>query len=68
MLKELYGPLVNKDKDKVQDIYYSGRAYYSKITLWYFFALVCISLIYCFTINSTIPANKVFLVVIFKWT
>ena len=66
MLKELYKPIVEKDKDSIRKVYFTGRDYYQRVSWLYLAGLFIICVVYSLVIKSSIPSWKVFLVVLFS--
>ena len=63
MIKELYGPLINKDAGAISLVYGTGKYYFKKIIPLYFIGVFSVSLVYCFFIDTAISKLTVFLIV-----
>lgn len=63
VLQSLYKPVAQNDKQSINAILVSTSKHYKKTALWYFVALVCLSLIYPFVVSKEISYFTAFLAI-----
>lgn len=60
----LYGPMAQNQYDDINGIMSASNIFYRNVGKWYFVGLMLVSVVYTFTVSTTLPKVTVFWVVI----
>ena len=63
-IQALYKPIVHNDRNEISSILVATRNYFRKVTGIYFAAVVAVSLIFPFVIQSDIPKHEIIFVIL----
>lgn len=62
-IQALYRPIVKNERDNISKVLSATKYYYKRISFWYFFCVICISIIFPYVMISTIAVWKVMVII-----
>ena len=65
-LQALYAPVARQDHGAINGVLAATHKYYKKVGTWYFIAVCALSIVYAFSVKSTMPISVVMAVIFFS--